>query len=225
MIRAATPRRCGLPGLETPVAVRHRVAHDGDLPAGVDPLRLEPVIVLGVSAVGVDDLGGDVSGRRHAEVRGSDVGGIRVLVLRVAVLLQREAARLRRDHRHRDLAGQRQQHVVAADRDLLEAVLDEPGPDVVRELPVPLGPGRMRRLGQDPEVPCGARGIEEGRQPSLERALSVARRGRETGDRAAVRFGLTGGRHPRARDQQEADNGQPGRLHGPLGPAAVAPLR
>jgi hypothetical protein len=62
----------------------------------------------------------------------------------------------------------------------------------------------MRLLGQEPEVPRGARGVEESRQPLLEPPLAGAGGGREAGDRSAAGFGLTAGRDPQAGQRQEA---------------------
>jgi len=151
----------GFPGLESPVAVGHRVAHQRDLAPRVDPLALQPVVVLRIAAVGVDQISGQVTGRRHPEVGGADVRCPGVLVHRDAVLAQRGFVAHRLDHLHLDLLRKRQKNLVLMQPDVFEPVLDESITGVFGELEVSRRARFMRLLRQEAKVTGDAGGVEQ----------------------------------------------------------------
>jgi hypothetical protein len=178
------PAPLRLPRLEPAIAVGIRVADHGDLAAWIDPLTLQPVVVLGVAAVRVDHLAGNVARGRHAEVGRADVGIPRVLVDRDAVLTQRRLVGARLEHLHPHLPGPGQQHVVAVELDVLEPVLDEAVAGVERELVVLLAARGMRLLRQVAEVPRHVLGLERASELVLDGELGACAGNREARDRA-----------------------------------------
>ena len=140
--------------LEPPIAVRVRVADDDDLALGIDTGRAKPVVVLGVAAVGVDDRRRHLARGREREPRPADVLVRRVRILAIRVLLQGRHVAPRRHHLDADFARVGRQHVVAADDDVLQALLL---PGLRDPLGDGLGPGRGRgmRLRGEIAVPVG----------------------------------------------------------------------
>ncbi len=134
---------------ESAIAVRIGIAHEDDFIFDADAVLAQQIVVFGIAAVGVDDGRGHVAGDGHAEPCAADGG-----IFRVGIGIQRSFAERGlivdwSDHFERGRLGIGAVNVVAADDDVVEALLTPFGGDVVGEFVVALGSGDMGLGGED----------------------------------------------------------------------------
>ena len=132
--------------LESTVAVGHRVAHQRDLAAHVNPARREPVVLGRVAAAGVDDRRGDVARGRVGVVRKTGFldADLRVRITRNRVLAHRRAPCFRRRQLHGHFFGPRQEHFVGGDRDLVESEVPKAVARPLGQLAIAIGAREVR---------------------------------------------------------------------------------